>query len=288
MQHVHIFENKEDILADAVPFCISYKCLLLSIIIFANLKQKPLRCPYKSTDARSFILKRKYVKFFSTLISMCRPLIFLFVFKEISFLQMRQGWTFSILPLRSDLSFPLPPAFRNSRKSTWKHCFLSNCYYLFSLWFPLIGEVLCLLPSKNIWKDCHEHFGTFLLCQHPCLVLCVVWHFFVFIATTKEWVLVSFPFLQMRKVRLQAGPWLVAKISGTKEPGLEAWGIWLAETFACFSVQWVHDSGPPFTLGFCSLPHLWSLHLFIEDGMHFHFFLFLFLITITITCLVQS
>ena len=156
---------------------------------------------------------------------------------------MRQGWALSKLPLRSDLSFPLPPAFRNSRKSTWKHYFLSNCYYLFSLWFPLIGEVLCLLPSKNIWKDCHEHFGTFLLCQHPCLVLCMVWHFFVFIATTKEWVLVSFPFLQMRKVRLQVGPWLVAKISGTKEPGLRnliSWdlclllssvGSWLRPTF---------------------------------------------------------
>ena len=43
-------------------------------------------------DLEAFILKRKYVKFFSTLILMCRPLIFLFVFKEVmSFLRMRQG-----------------------------------------------------------------------------------------------------------------------------------------------------------------------------------------------------
>lgn len=138
----------------------------------------------------------------------------------------------------------------------------------------VISEVLCLLPSKNNWKDHHEHFGTFLLRQHPCFILYVVWHFFIFIPTTKEWVLVSFPFLQMRRLRLQAGHWLVAKISGTKEPGLEAWGIWLPETFACFWVQWAHDSGSPFTLDFCPLSHLWSLHLFIEDGMHFHFFLF--------------
>lgn len=86
---------------------------MLSIISFANLKQKPLRCPYKSTDGRSLILKRKHVKFFSTLILMCRPLIFLFIFKEvISFLRMRQGWTLSVLPLSSDLSSPLPLAFK--------------------------------------------------------------------------------------------------------------------------------------------------------------------------------
>lgn len=38
MQRVHIYENKEDIVADAVPVCISYKCILISTIIFMNLK----------------------------------------------------------------------------------------------------------------------------------------------------------------------------------------------------------------------------------------------------------